>query len=100
MIDLDLRVDLVRFSTDRIDQLKRDTALDPMLNRLKEIIIEGWPATNRLTILLESERSTIHRQRSHPERETTRDTTQKKTRNHKTTPHRSHGTGEDEVASA
>ena len=42
LIDLDLRVDLVRFSTDRIDKLKRDTALDPMLNRLKEIIIEGW----------------------------------------------------------
>ena len=54
MIDLDLRVDLVRFSTDRIDQLKRDTALDPMLNRLK-IIIERWPEnTNQLPTDLRS----------------------------------------------
>ena len=55
VIDLDLRVELVRFSTDRIDQLKRDTALDPMLNRLKEIIIEGWPENiNQLPTVLRS----------------------------------------------
>ena len=42
-IDLDLRVDLVRFSTERLDKVRRDTSLDAVLNQLVETIIAGWP---------------------------------------------------------
>ena len=42
-IDLDLRVDLVRFSTERLDKVRRDTSLDTALNQLVETIISGWP---------------------------------------------------------
>ena len=42
-IDLDLRVDLVRFSTERLDQVRRDTSLDAVLNQLLETIVASWP---------------------------------------------------------
>ena len=42
-IDLDLRVDLVRFSTERLDKVRSDTSLDAVLNQLVETIIAGWP---------------------------------------------------------
>ena len=42
-IDRDLRVDLVRFSTERLDKVRRDTSLDAVLNQLVETIIAGWP---------------------------------------------------------
>ena len=42
-IDIDLRVDLVRFSTERLDKVRRDTSLDAVLNQLVETIIAGWP---------------------------------------------------------
>ena len=44
-IDLDVRVDTVRFSTDRIEQLKNCTVADPVLNQLRDTIITGWPET-------------------------------------------------------
>ena len=42
-IDLDLRVDLVRFSTERLDKVRSDTSQDAVLNQLVETIIAGWP---------------------------------------------------------
>ena len=42
-IDLDLRVDLVRFSTERLDKVRSDTPQDAVLNQLVETIIAGWP---------------------------------------------------------
>ena len=42
-IDLDLRVDLVRFSPERLDQVRLDTSLDAVLNQLIETTIAGWP---------------------------------------------------------
>ncbi|CAE1261906.1 unnamed protein product [Acanthosepion pharaonis] len=44
-IELDVRVDTVRFSTDRIEQLRNCTTPDPLLNQLRETIITGWPET-------------------------------------------------------
>ena len=44
-IELDLRVDFIRFSTNKVNELQTHTALDPTLNKLKEVIIKGWPDT-------------------------------------------------------
>ncbi|CAE1292605.1 unnamed protein product [Acanthosepion pharaonis] len=44
-IELDVRVDTVRFSSDRIEQLRNCTTADPLLNQLRETIITGWPET-------------------------------------------------------
>ena len=42
-IDLELRVDLVSFSTERLDKGRSDTSLDAVLNQLVETIVAGWP---------------------------------------------------------
>lgn len=42
-IDLDIRVDNVNFSEDRITKIRRETCQDPILSGLKDIIITGWP---------------------------------------------------------
>jgi hypothetical protein len=42
-IDLDMRVDHVRFSRDRITDIQEKTDQDPVLMVLKETIISGWP---------------------------------------------------------
>ena len=42
-ISLDLRVDLVRFSSEKLLELKTSTAQDAQLNHLKEVIMIGWP---------------------------------------------------------
>ena len=42
-IDLDVRVDLVCFSSDRLEKVRRDTVNDPVLNQLRDTIIAGWP---------------------------------------------------------
>ena len=44
-IQLDLRVDHVQFSTDKVQKLKQETMMDPVLNKLSEIIVMGWPET-------------------------------------------------------
>ena len=42
-LELDMRVDFIRFSPNKIDQLRTDTMSDPALQHLQEIIITGWP---------------------------------------------------------
>ena len=42
-IDLDVRVDLVKFSTDRLNNIRDATKRDSTLNQLSEIITTGWP---------------------------------------------------------
>jgi len=42
-VELDLRVDFIRFSDNRVKALKEETAKDPALQELKCVIIEGWP---------------------------------------------------------
>ena len=42
-IDLDVRVDLVRVSKERLDKVSSDTSLDAVLNQLVETIIAGRP---------------------------------------------------------
>lgn len=42
-IELDVQVNLVQFSNDRIQQLRMETACDPVLAPLKDIILNGWP---------------------------------------------------------
>ena len=43
MLDLDISIQLVRFSSEKIQQLQEHTANDPELQGLKEFIIAGWP---------------------------------------------------------
>ena len=42
-VDLDMRVDFIRFTPDRIEKLRHDTLSDPTLQHLQETIISGWP---------------------------------------------------------
>ena len=44
-VDLDVRVDFVRFSDQKLVALRQCTASDPIFNQLREIITIGWPAT-------------------------------------------------------
>ena len=43
-IDLDVRVDHVRFQTDRLNSIRECTQNDPILNQLSETIVAGWPS--------------------------------------------------------
>ena len=43
-IDLDVRVDHVRFQTDRLNSIRESTQNDPILKQLSETIIIGWPS--------------------------------------------------------
>ena len=42
-LDLDISIQLVQFSSEKIQQLQEHTANDPELQGLKEFIIAGWP---------------------------------------------------------
>ena len=42
-VDLGIRVDFVRFSDQKLLELKQCTSRDPIFNQLKEIILIGWP---------------------------------------------------------
>ncbi|KAI0213383.1 hypothetical protein LSAT2_001588 [Lamellibrachia satsuma] len=46
-IQLDVRVNLVQFSQDRVKQLREETARDPVLAPLRDILVSGWPDTER-----------------------------------------------------
>ena len=73
-IQLDLRVDHVQFSTDKVQKLKQETMMDPVLNKLSEIIVIGWPETNKelpfgSTTILEFQRRIICNRRNYHERQ-------------------------------
>ena len=51
MVDLDIRVDLVQFSTEKTQQLQETTRKDPVLNHLSKIITTGWPEESRSYLL-------------------------------------------------
>lgn len=42
-IELDVRVNLVHFSKDRLSQAQEETNKDEILTELREVIIQGWP---------------------------------------------------------
>ena len=42
-IDLDLRVDFIRFHSNRVTQLQEETKKDAILSELSEVIVNGWP---------------------------------------------------------
>ena len=42
-IDLDIRVDLFRFRSERLTEIRKETKADPVLDQLQEIITAGWP---------------------------------------------------------
>ncbi|KAL5017321.1 hypothetical protein ScPMuIL_006910 [Solemya velum] len=44
-IDLDIRVDFVRFTPEKITQLRTESRNDPVLCELSEVITNGWPET-------------------------------------------------------
>ena len=46
-IQLDVRVNLVQFSSERVKQLREETARDPVLAPLRDILVSGWPDTER-----------------------------------------------------
>ena len=46
-VQLDVRVNLVQFRSDRGDQLREETARDPVLAQLRDIIVSGWPDTEQ-----------------------------------------------------
>lgn len=64
-IDLDLRVQFVQFSQEKLNLIQQETASDQVLAELKEIIIHGWPTKlkdlSRLATILVLPRRTISR---------------------------------------
>ncbi|XP_037782061.1 uncharacterized protein K02A2.6-like [Penaeus monodon] len=42
-IGLDLQINFVTFSNEKLDQLRQETSRDGTLHGLKEVIIQGWP---------------------------------------------------------
>lgn len=44
-LDLDIRVNLVRFSADCLLKVHQETKNDPTLSKLMEIVVQGWPQT-------------------------------------------------------
>ena len=44
-INLDVRVDLVKFQPERLESIRSSTRQDPVLNQLVNVIINGWPDT-------------------------------------------------------
>ena len=42
-IDLDISVNMVQFSNDKIHQLRSESKSDPILSSLQDIIVSGWP---------------------------------------------------------
>ena len=41
-IDLDIRVDLLRFRSERLNEIRKETKVDPVLNQLPGNITAGW----------------------------------------------------------
>ena len=46
-IDLDIRVDFVHFTPNRLNELQTASLADPILNALRETIIIGWPDNSK-----------------------------------------------------
>ena len=46
-INLNVRVDFVQFSTEKLTQIHQATKADPILCELRETILQGWPNTFR-----------------------------------------------------
>ena len=46
-IELDVCVNLVQFSQAKVQQLRKETTRDPVLSKLKEVILTGWPDLQR-----------------------------------------------------
>ena len=46
-IKLNVRVDFVQFSTEKLTQIHQATKADPLICRLRENILQGWPNTFR-----------------------------------------------------
>jgi transposase InsO family protein len=46
-IELDVQVNLVQFSTERVQELRDSTASDTSLAPLRDVIISGWPETQK-----------------------------------------------------
>ena len=44
-VDVDVRVELVQFSTNMVKEIQEATGKEPTLNELKETIYNGWPDT-------------------------------------------------------
>ena len=42
-IDLDIKVDLVRFKSERLNEIRKETKAHPVLDQLQGIITAGWP---------------------------------------------------------
>ncbi len=42
-IDLDIRVNLVRFRSERLNEIRKETKADPVLDQLQRIITAGGP---------------------------------------------------------
>ena len=42
-INLDIKIQYVQFTDEKMSELKRESARDPTLAALREIIVEGWP---------------------------------------------------------
>lgn len=42
-INLDVRIDLVRFNSDHLNDIRNKTRKDSALNQLHKVIITGWP---------------------------------------------------------
>ena len=42
-IELDVRVDAVRFAPHKLEEVREEVAKDPALTELKDCILEGWP---------------------------------------------------------
>ena len=42
-IDLDISVNMVQFSNNKIQQLRSESKSDPVLSSLQDIVINGWP---------------------------------------------------------
>ena len=42
-INLDIRVDFVRFRSERLNEIRKETKADPVLDQLQGIITAGWP---------------------------------------------------------
>ena len=42
-IDLDISVNMVQFSNNKIQQLRSESKSDPVLSSLQDIIVNGWP---------------------------------------------------------
>ena len=43
VIDLDIKVDFMQFSTEKLTQIRQATNADPILCELKVRIFKGWP---------------------------------------------------------